>query len=451
MLSPVPALARTSIAEAARRVAAGEVSPLDLAVACLASIAASEPSIGAFATIEGARVLAEARALTEELAGGGRPRSRLHGIPIGVKDLIDVAGLPTRAGSTLLADAPAARRDAAVVARLRRAGALMIGKTRTHEFALGALTPATRNPHDREHAAGGSSGGSAAATAAFECFGALGTDTGGSVRIPAALCGVAGLKPRAGAIPLDGIVPLSPLLDSCGPLARSAADLGLMWEGLAGGNAGGASAAVTRPLRVGQVRDDRLGEVAPEVLAAVAAAARALGERDDVELVEATPPPFADWHPSWVIPALADMLDVHRAAGRHPRMRALFGPDMRAGLRAGEAIGVHDVTRALRVVRRLGDALVAQLDACDALLLPTTPVVAPRLSDALDAEGAQRPAVAALLTRLCAPVNWCPLAAVTVPCGTSADGLPMGLQLIARDERTAIEVARRHEQCARPS
>ena len=446
----VPALARRSLADAAAAVAAGEVTPLELAQACLDAIALQEPALGAFATVEPERALAQARALTDELAGGGRPRSPLHGIPIAVKDLIDVAGYPTRAGSAVLADAAAATADAAVVARLRAAGAVVIGKARTHEFALGILTPQTRNPHDRARAAGGSSGGSAAATAAFACFGALGTDTGGSIRIPAALCGVAGLKPRAGRVPDDGIVPLSPVLDVCGPLARSAADLELLWEALrepgpAPHGRPGAAAAPGRPLRIARVADGSLGEVAPEVLGAVAAAARRLAERDDVELAAAAPSPLEAWSPSRLVPLLADALDVHRERGWYPAARDAYGPDMLAGLEIAETLAARDVTRALRALRRLGDELLACLDDCDALLLPTTPIAAPRLDEALDAGGAQRSEVARALTRLCAPVNWCPLAAVSVPGGTTAEGLPIGLQLIARDERTALEAAKRCE------
>ncbi|MBB4660452.1 amidase [Conexibacter arvalis] len=444
---PLPELARASIAGVSARVAAGDVTPLDLARACLDAIELQEPTVNAFATVDAERVLDEARALTKELARGGRPRSSLHGVPVAVKDLIDVAGYPTRAGSAVLADAPPAEADATVVARLRRAGALVIGTARTHEFALGILTPATRNPHDRARAVGGSSGGSAAATAAYECFGALGTDTGGSIRIPAALCGVAGLKPRTGQVPDDGIVPLSPVLDSCGPLARSAGDLALLWEVLTATDST-PSRDRGRRLRVGLVDGDRLGDVADDVLDAVADAARALGERADVELVEATPPPFDDWSPSRLVPLLVDALDVHRASGWYPSAREGYGADMLAGLRAAEPVTAQEVTRALRVVRRLSDALVACLDECDALLLPTTPIVAPRLDAVLDAAGAQKPEVARALTRLCAPVNWCPLAAVSIPCGPSADGLPVGLQLIARDERTALEVAMRCERRA---
>ena len=183
----------------------------------LARIDASEPATRAWTAVDREGALAQARELDAE---GPDPARPLRGIPIGVKDVIDVAGLPTTAASRVLAG-NVARSDAPVVARLRAAGAVIVGKTNTQEFAYGAVSPPTTNPWDPGRIPGGSSGGSGAALAAGHCLGALGTDTAGSIRIPAALCGVVGLKPRPGLVSLGGVIPLAPSLDVVGPMART--------------------------------------------------------------------------------------------------------------------------------------------------------------------------------------------------------------------------------------
>lgn len=217
-----------TIEEAARAIEARSLSPVELTEACLERAQSWEPVIGAFVRLEPERAMGEARALTEELARGGR-RGPLHGVPLAIKDVIDVHGWPTTASSRV-PDARPARDDAPVVRRLRAGGAVLVGKTNTQEFAYGVTTPGTRNPWDPERIPGGSSGGSAASVAVRGCLGALGTDTAGSVRIPAALCGVSGLKPSRGAVPMEGIVPLAPSMDVCGPMAGTASDVALLWE-----------------------------------------------------------------------------------------------------------------------------------------------------------------------------------------------------------------------------
>lgn len=433
---PAPA-PPASISAAAELVASRALSPVDLTETCLRVIEAREPDVSAFAAVDGERALREARLLEDELLRTG-PRSPLHGVPVAVKDLLDVEGLPTRAGSPVLGDAPAAASDAAAVAALRAAGAVIIGKTHTHEFALGAVTPQTRHPTHPDRIAGGSSGGSAAAVAAGEVLGALGTDTGGSVRVPAALCGVVGLKPRAGAVSMRGVVPLSPLLDSCGVLAADVRDADLLWRALS------PTTPPTTPgtLRVGVATDDTLGAVSDEVAEAAAKAASVLGTRSDIELTPVSPPPFDDWAPARIIPLLADMLETHAGRDWYPRRAALYGPDTRAALDTATSFTTADLIKALRTTARLVERFMDCLIACDVLLLPTVERTAPERRELSRPEHPYNPSA---LLRLCAPVNWCPLAAISVPCGTSATGLPIGVQFVGRDEATVIECASRYE------
>jgi aspartyl-tRNA(Asn)/glutamyl-tRNA(Gln) amidotransferase subunit A len=222
-----------TIAELARALRARDITAEAVTGGCLQRIADLNPAINAFITVLADDALGQARAADASIAAG-RPPGPLHGIPISIKDLFDVAGTPTTAASNVRAGHVAGR-DATAVARLRDAGAILIGKTNLHEFALGptgedsAYGP-TRHPLDPTRLAGGSSGGSAASVASGMAFASVGTDTGGSVRIPAAACGLVGLKPAIGEIPTDGVVPLSPTLDHVGPLCRSVGDAALLYD-----------------------------------------------------------------------------------------------------------------------------------------------------------------------------------------------------------------------------
>nr|MBA3429961.1 amidase [Actinomycetota bacterium] len=242
------------LTEAVESVQVGDLSPSELLESCLARIDEHESQLHAFVTVDAQGARSQAQDSSDAVRDG-----RLHGVPIAIKDLIDVAGLPTSASSEVLAGNIAAT-DASVTARLRSAGAVFVGKTNTQEFAYGVVSAPTRNPWDTACIPGGSSGGSAAAVASGMCLGALGTDTAGSIRIPAALCGVTGLKPRPGTVPMDGIIPLSWSLDTCGPLARSAADVDLMWQALSGAPPAaaaepGLSIGVPPPATLGEVDD----------------------------------------------------------------------------------------------------------------------------------------------------------------------------------------------------
>lgn len=426
-------LADLSIAEAAPLIAARELSPIELTESCLQRAVALEDSIRAFITLDPNGALEQARAAAATAA-----RGPLHGIPIAIKDLIDVSGVPTTAASRFLRDNIAAV-DAPVVARLRAAGAVLVGKTNTQEFAYGVVTPPTRNPWDLDRIPGGSSGGSAAAVVSGMCLGALGTDTAGSVRIPAALCGGTGLKTAPGSLPLDGIIPLAPSLDVCGPLTRSAADCDLMWSALSGGETGHpppaesiSVAAPHSPLDIGEMDDDVVRLVEAMIEALVAAGAR----RRNVVI-----PHLKEWDRPRSLPLMTEALVVHKQAGWYPKHAAEYDPDTRAAFEYAERIAAADLVAAYRSLEDLTGRLMAAFDDADVLVLPTTPVPAPTVAEAGGRDDGYRPPVTRSLTRICGPVNWCRLAAISVPCGLTEGGLPVGAQIIGRDERTVLDVA----------
>ena len=431
--APPPATVRS----AARRIREGSSSPLELFELAAARIRAVDPVVRAFVAFDEESARADAEELSRE-AARGELRGPLHGVPIAVKDVIDVRGLPTRGGSLATDDTPAAA-DAPAVRRLREAGALLLGKTATHEFAHGVTTPPTRNPWDTDRIPGGSSGGSAAAVASGQCLAALGSDTGGSVRVPASLCGVSGLRPLPGDVSTDGILPFSPRLDTCGPLARDAADLAVLFEVLSGRRCRPDS-SIDR-LRVGTVPAEALGEVDDEVAAAVDAAVRLLtGAGATVSPVAV--PPFGAWSAPRATYVLADFLDVHRQAGWYPDRRDRYGEEVAGYLAQAERITDEERAAAVRELEGLERGLRAGLAAADVVVLPTTAIPAPEVADCEVRPHVQgRAPVVGTLMRLCGPFSWCGLAAVSIPCGFTKTGLPIGLQVAGADAETVLAVA----------
>jgi aspartyl-tRNA(Asn)/glutamyl-tRNA(Gln) amidotransferase subunit A len=425
-------LADLSLTEAARALERGSISALELTEACLGRAELLEPVLKSFTTLDQQRAIDRARSLSN-----AQTRAGLFGIPVAIKDIIDVAGLPTTASSKVLPAAPASA-DAPVTASLRAHDAVIVGKTNTHEFAYGVVTPPTRNPWDPARIPGGSSGGSAVAVAAGMALGALGTDTAGSIRIPASLCGIAGFKPRRGAVPMEGIIPLSWTLDSCGPLARSAADVDLMWQALAGAPA---AEARSSGLVVGAPSLPEVAEVDPEVAELVDAALRALAEAGS-RRIEVALPDFKTWDRPRSILLAVEALAAHREAGWYPERIELYSSETLGSLRHAETISGADFVAARRTLERLAVNLMAAFNAAEVLALPSTPLAAPRADDVSRRTPEHfRPEVVLRLTHLCGPINWCPLAAVSVPCGFTEAGLPVGLQLVARDEATALAAA----------
>ena len=428
-----------TLTEAAAALASKRASPVEILEACLRR-ANTANGAQAFAELDAAGAFSRASALEVELVARG-PRTPLHGIPVAVKDVIDVQDMHTRANSLILRD-NIAPRDSAVVRRMRTAGANIIGKTATHEFAYGVVTPACRNPWDPERIVGGSSGGSAVAVATGSALGALGTDTAGSIRIPASLCGICGLRPRHGWIAMDGIIPTAPTLDVCGPMTRTAEDLALFWQVLT------ASATPITPrsnLRIGVPASlETATQADPRVCDAVREAVdtmRAAGATvSNVDL-----PAFDEWDRWRSIPQMVEALEVHRGAGWYPSHASEYTEETLESLRAAETLG-DDLELALKQVAALRTALLASIRDIEILVLPTTATVAPShvAAQRVEPNMLRRP-IARQLTRLCGPIGWADLAAVSVPCGI-VDDLPVGLQLIGRDETTVLAAAIAYQQ-----
>lgn len=431
----------TAMAEAVRR---RQVSPVELVTAALEAIEAVEPALNAFTAVAAEQALAEARRAEEELCRGGAC-GPLHGVPVAVKDVFETAGLRTTACSRILADYVPAR-DAAAVSRLRRSGAILVGKTTTHEFAFGALTDSpfcgpTRNPWNPRHVPGGSSGGSGAAVAAGAVPLALGTDTGGSVRIPAALCGTVGLKPTYGRISTDGVLPLAWSLDHVGVLSRTVRDAALALHVLAGpggpdapppageDGTGAARAAPLAGVRIG-VPESWLERVDPEVARCFAGALDVLRRLGAVAEPVSLPPADAMTLVNRAI-ALAEAGAYH--APWLAERAADYGLDVRLRLELGQLLPARYYILAQRLRSALCRELHAVMQRVDVVALPTTPVPAPRIGQARWAypDGLEEPVVEALI-RWTAPWNVTGQPAVSLPCGLTARGLPVGLQLVGR-------------------
>ncbi len=432
----------TTLSGARSALRSGALSAADVLSACLDRMEESEAVVRAWTACDPSGAMDEAG----RLDAARRHDLPLWGTPIGVKDIIDVAAMPTTAASRVLAGNVAIA-DAPIVARLRAAGAVVLGKTNTQEFAYGAVTPGTSNPSDPSRIPGGSSGGSAAALAAGHCLGALGTDTAGSIRIPAALCGVVGLKPRAGRVPLDGIIPLAPSFDVVGPMAGTVADVALLWEVMADQpvDLGGAG-----DLRVAFAPLAALPEMEPEVASAYAEALDALGgiaagvRKGDVV-------PFASFDAPRSAVLMWEALQVHRSRGWWPARADDYTEETRGYLRHAQTnLTVEAVEAARAECRRLAARLASVLSGADVLVTPTVPCVAPTHEEAAArAEGSPRRPIVMKLTRIPGPVNTAGLAALSVPCGPGAGGLPAGLQLIGRDEETVLRLGAAYERIAR--
>jgi aspartyl-tRNA(Asn)/glutamyl-tRNA(Gln) amidotransferase subunit A len=416
----------------------GEVSSLELVERALERIAALDNELGAFVLVLGDQARAEAaeRDLERRRGRAGGP---LHGVPVAVKDLIDVEGVVTGAGSVKLAGNRAGR-DAEVVARLRGAGAVVVGKTRTHEFAYGVTTPGTANPWDPERIAGGSSGGSAAAVAAGLVAGALGSDTAGSIRIPSSCCGVVGLKPTWGRVPATGVWPLSWSCDHVGPIAATVADVALLDEVLAGaalpGAADGRVDAVRDPVgdpeakrpRVGRLVGDDLGPVDPAVDGVVDGLCRRLEAAgatvDEVVL------------PLQAARGAVGTIVLAEAAAAHARLLAETGEDgysraMLAMIRIGRSALAGEYLTGLRYRGRFAAEVEGLLAGRDALLLPTLPCAAPPAGERTVTIAGTRVGVQAALTRLPGSFNCSGSPVLSLPAGL-VGGLPVGVSLVGR-------------------
>lgn len=444
-----------SIAEAAERVRGKDVSPVELTDACLARIAEVDGRLNAFITLTAESARAEAKKAADEIARG-EYRGPLHGIPLALKDLFDVAGVRTTAASRILAENVASE-DSGATKRLRAAGAVLLGKLNLHQFAFGATGRSSDygpacNPWDTARVTGGSSSGSGAAVASGECFAALGTDTGGSIRIPASLCGVVGLKPTFGRVSRAGLLPLSWSLDHAGPLTRTAEDAAIILQALAGWDEAddwsshepvpdyrAHLADGVRGLRIGVPDSFFTDSLLPETDAAVKEALRTLeGLGAIVEPV--TLPYIAD------IPNAVTAIMLPEALAYHQKWMAErpddYADDVRYRLELGATFTAVDYVNGQRfremAVRAWRDDVFSRCDliATAATQTTATPIEASDLS------------VVFSLIRLTNPLNLLGIPAISVPCGFSPDGLPIGLQLAGRwwDEATVLRAAHAYEQ-----
>ena len=434
-------LAFLSVGELAPLIRAKKLSPAELVRIYLERIERLNPRLNAYLTVLAEEALAQARRAEQEIARR-KWRGPLHGIPVAVKDNIETAGVRTTAGSKILA-AYLPSQDAPVVARLRAAGAILLGKTHLHEFAYGVTSenvhygPA-RNPHDSGRIPGGSSGGSAIAVAAGLCAAAVGTDTGGSIRIPAALCGVTGFKPAFGSLPMEGIVPLCRSLDHVGPIARTVEDAAMVYAVMRGEKPAPLESAGKRGrMRVGWPRDYFFERLAPEVARALEDARQLLRSRG-VEFVDVALSLLNAANQATLPIALAEAYQYHREAGYFPERAAEYSEDVRTRLERGAGITAADYLDALAACRRSQEEFRQCGEHLDALLVPTVPVVAPRIGEAsIHLAGVQEEVRAALL-RLCRPANLWGVPAISIPCGATAAGLPIGMQCIGFEGREAI-------------
>ncbi|MFD8691761.1 amidase [Streptomyces sp. NPDC059651] len=434
-------------AEAAARIAEGSLDPVDLVAGILARIRQTDPAIGAYTLVLEESALEEAERAAKRIALNG-PSGPLDGVPVSVKDLFDVAGTPTWAGCEALREAGGApvAQDAAVVARLRAAGALVLGKTRMDEFAFGTVTPGTRNPRCPERSAGGSSGGAAAAVAAGLGPLALGTDTGGSVRIPAAMCGVVGLKPTYGLLPSDGTTALSWSLDTPGVLARTVDDAALAFSALGGPGTTDAGCPDSAAGLTLAVPDDALfARCSSEVAERVAEAVEQLAEHG--ARIVRVPLPMVDM----VSPAVSLIMAAEASTGHRGTLESgiELHPTTRDRLEEGALVPARDYIDALRVRQLVHRQWRAAFEGVDAFVLPTvaiTPVEHGEFFLSLPDGGMDVVPVAS--TRFAHPASLAGLPALSVPCGRPERGLPVGLQFMGRPhgEATLLGLGRLYEK-----
>ncbi len=459
----------TSISEAAQELHAGIITPTELVLETIERIDAQDDEIQAYVTVMREQALSDAEKAEREMRTG-LYRSPLHGIPIAIKDLIAVKDVRTTASSKVLAD-HISREDAHVVEQLRKSGAIIIGKTNTFEFAYGPYAPPTRNPWDHTRTTGGSSGGSAAAVISGMSLGAIGTDTGGSIRIPAACCGVTGLKPTYGRVSCYGVIPLSWSLDHVGPIGRSAEDCAILFDAIARydprdpnsvsgpttstnrsttaliGGVEGRGPLSLQGLIIGTPQDAFMAPLDPQVRNAWRSALHVL-EEEGGEVVEVELPcPTMDLYRTIQKPEASL---AHMQKNWFPQHSDLYSELLRTRLTEGQQIPAVDYLNALHERRLFSSSLRSIMQRVDAFVLPTLPI--PAIPSELAGteiliDGVSENATTAYL-RLTMPFNLSGLPALSCPCGFSAAGLPIGLQIVGKsfEEATVLRIAHAYQQ-----
>jgi aspartyl-tRNA(Asn)/glutamyl-tRNA(Gln) amidotransferase subunit A len=452
-------LAFLSIEQASRLLRRREISPVELVEVALARIERWNPAFDAFLTVLAEPARRQAKLAEKQIRRGG-PRSPLHGIPISLKDNFLTRGIRTTAGSKILADF-VPETDSNVAVKLARAGAILLGKTNMHEFAYGITGEnphygSSRNPWARERISGGSSGGSAVAVATGMGLASVGTDTGGSIRIPAALSGVVGLKPTFGLVSTEGVVPLGVTFDHVGPLARSVTDACIVLESIAGKYPRGATRPDHRKLLKNRPRRFRLGipkefffeRLDPEVQSLVDAAAQKL-ESLGARIEEIWFPRLLTSIDQATNVVIGEASHYHESQGYYPERAAEYGGDVRGHLEWGHRLLAVDYLNAIEKRRKIQEEFTALFERVDVVLAPTSPIPAPRIGEsAIRIAGERETAVRAELLRLTRPANLTGLPAISIPCGFTREGLPVGLQLIGSrwGEAQLLSIALAYEE-----
>lgn len=449
-----------TISAASRALHAGDISAVELTRAYLERIDALNPDLNAYITVTVERALDDARNAGDALAAG-RSRGLLHGIPIALGDLYKTAGIRTTAGSKIHRDY-VPQIDSATARRLRSAGTVLLGKLNTHEYAFGVTTDnphygTTHNPWSFEHTPGGSSGGAGAAVAAGLATAALGTDTGGNLRIPAAACGTVGLKPSYGRASKAGVVPLSNLFDHVGPLTRTVEDAAIMLQAIAGYDSADKTTISTPAphfrlqldrgidgLKIGIPRDYFFTELDDEVRVLVEQAIddlRALGAKVvNIDIAD-------------VGPAVAAAYGLVHAEARKIHHKALatrpfdFGEDVHE-LLASPASDTATLKNAMRVCGALAQTVRESFKSVDLMVTPTMPVAPVKIGQHSARYGGIVESLESAMIRFTAPFNATGHPALSLPCGFTAAGLPVGLQMIGQmfDEATVIQAGHAYEQ-----
>jgi aspartyl-tRNA(Asn)/glutamyl-tRNA(Gln) amidotransferase subunit A len=446
-----------TIREASRMLRAKRASSLELTNAALERIELLNPLLNAFITITAELARKQARAADRPIRAG-KHCGPLHGIPITIKDNYFTRGIRTTAGSRILSlHTPS--EDSDVAARLAAAGAVLLGKTNLNEFAYGihGLNPHfgdVHNPWALDRAAGGSSSGSAAALAAGIGFGSVGTDTGGSLRIPASFCGIVGFKPTFGRVSVEGIVPLAPSLDHAGPLARTVDDAVILFAAM-GGHPGrlqkprGSSHQRGKKLRlkIGWPKNYFFERVDPEVEAAIAAAVKLL-ESMGGRVEEVTLPHVEESVEASTTVGLAEASAYHASQGYFPARAADYSDDVRSRLKMGLDVSALDYLAAAEVRRKLTCDFESAFERVDVIVAPAATITAPRLGKLeVEIRGKKTPLRSAVVN-MNRPANFTGHPAIAIPCGFSRAGLPIGLQLIGplHGDAGLLEIARTYEQ-----
>ncbi len=423
-MTPTQRISSWTLSGASKSVKDGDLTPVDLTEACLARIAQKDGELNSFVAVYEQQAMADAQALTDEFRRGNY-RGPLHGIPIALKDLIDVAGLPTTAASSVFADRTA-EGDAELVSRLKRAGAVILGKTNLHEFAYGgsgmiSRFGVTHNPVNPLYITGGSSSGSAAAVAARLCFAAIGTDTAGSIRLPASYCGVVGLKPTYGLVHTDGVIPLSWSYDHAGPITRTVEDAALVLQAICDCDFQQLDPSA---LRFGVVRRFFFEGCEPEIAGAVDAIAQR------IRAVEVEVPVDEDRTVSNA-EAYAYHQDFVQATPEK------YQPETLRRIRSGENIAASHYIRKRQELDTTRNSAADIFRQVDVILTPTVPI-SPALISELEANPGQLRPRELMMLRNTRPFNVLGIPAISVPCGRTTAGLPIGIQLAAAPGREDV-------------